>query len=359
MKKVVFITCSPDMWEGFETLYLEHLNDPECIITVIPAIIFEKNEVGEGINPVCHTSGFPDYVSLTTMDCYLFSEEKPDIVYIQNAQDSSSHGMSLHPLLYTGELKKHTKKLVYVPYTVFDETPLTDEYAREEMRGFLVPYGVRNLDGIIVQSKAMKDALIELIAGKKPALIEEWDKKISYENYPRTLLLRILRKEDIVLPEEWPGFIYKETGNDSQATIQDDSSLRKVIMFCNSVSVTLCEDRNAFRKVRSVIDYFKNKDDYCLLWRPHPMLPEILRRLRPYLVSEYEELLEYYKNSGIGILDDSTTPTAAIVLSDMYFGDPCGACELYKVTGKSMLLENMRRKDDDLSALVTFLQGEP
>ncbi len=339
------------MWEGFETLYLEYLNDPECTLTVIPAIIFEKNVNGDGINPVCHTKGFPDYVHITTLDNYDFAKELPDVIYIQNAQDNDNFGISLHPALYTKELKKYTKELVYVPYSVYDEAPLSDAYALSEAKPILIPERIGNVDRVIVQSKAMKDAWIQLIAGSDPALIDLWDKKISYEDYPRTRLIKLLRKEDIAAPDEWlRHMFYAQVPGNKQPPVS-----KKIILYSNAVSVTLCEDRNAFRKMRSVIDYFADRYDLCLLWRPHPELVGILKRLRPYIVSEYEELLEYYKSCDIGILDDSTTPTAAIVLSDMYFGDPCAAAELYKVTEKPMLLENMRRKDDDLSALISFL----
>lgn len=346
MKKVLFITCSPSMWEGFETLYLEHANDPECVISVIPAVIYEKNKDGDGTNPVCETLGYPEYLLLTPLQNYDFEKERPDIVYIQNAQDNDNLGMSLHPSLYTSNLKKYTKELVYVPYTVYDETFLSNSEAIEEMRPVILPPRIKNADRIIVQSENMKNGLIKLLAGEDENLKVEWNKKIEWENFPRVRLLQFLHKEDIVMPDEWAKHALDNNGN-----------AKKIVLYSNSVSVTLSEDRNALNKMKSVIDYFKDNKSYCLMWRPHPKLSEILHRLRPYIADDYDRLVKYFITSDIGILDDSDTPTAAIVLSDLYYGDPCAAAELYKATNKPIAIENMRRDSDDLSALKEFLES--
>ena len=344
MTKVLFIACSPSMWEGFETLYLEHLNDPECVISVIPAIIYEKNKDGDGTNPTCEMDGYPEYLSLISLQDYNFEKERPDITYIQNAQDNDNLGMSLHPSLYTSSLKKYTKKLVYVPYTVYDESFLSDPYALEEMRPVILPPHIGNADQIIVQSENMKNGLIQLLAGDDESLKNTWDKKIEWENFPRTRLLQILHKEDIVMPDEWARHAYDADGNP-----------KKIVLYCNAVSITLCEDRNALNKIKGALDYFKDNNSYCLLWRPHPKLSEILHRLRPYIADDYDKLLNYYITNDIGILDDSDTPTAAIVLSDLYYGDPCGTAELFKTTCKPIAIENMRRSNDDLTALTELL----
>ncbi len=344
MKKVLFIACSPSMWEGFETLYLEHANDPECVITIIPAIIYEKDKNGDGTNPVCETEGYPEYLTLTPLDYYNFEKERPDIIYIQNAQDNDNLGISLHPSLYTSKLKNYTNELIYVPYTVYDETFLDDPYDLEAMRPIILPPHIRNVDRIIVQSENMKAGFIKLLAGDDENLVSEWDKKIEWENFPRTKLLQLLKKEDIMLPDEWARHALDANGNP-----------KKIVLYCNAVSITLVEDRNALNKMRSVIDYFKNNKSYCLLWRPHPKLPEIMHKLRPYLADDYGSLLDYYTSSDIGILDNSDTPTAAIVLSDLYYGDPCGTAELYKAVSKPIAIEDMRRATDDLSALMELL----
>ncbi len=328
MKKIVFIACSPDMWEGFETKYFDHLNDPECTVTVIPAIILTKTADGLGINPVCQTEGYPDYLNITHFKDYDIETENPDIIYIQNAQDNDNLGISLHPDFYTSNLKKFTKELVYIPYNVFEEEGLEDQFDLDAMRHLLVPPRINNIDRVIVQSQYIKDAMLRLIAGKDSVLYESWNNRISWEDYPRVRLLQMLSAEDFTLPEEWNAQIYDENGNK-----------KKTILFCLSVIPMLTQDKIAINYAKHFLEKFKNdnaRENTCLIFRPHPQMLGILKRLRPYIADDYENLLDFYKKNDLGILDDNISPAPSIILSDSYIGYSCGTSALYKTTGKPM-----------------------
>jgi hypothetical protein len=56
--------------------------------------------------------------------------------------------------------------------------------------------------------------------------------------------------------------------------------------------------------------------------------------LRPGLVNEYNNLISFYRDNHVGILDEHPSPTPAIIMSDEYIGDACGIMELYRTTGK-------------------------
>ena len=89
------------------------------------------------------------------------------------------------------------------------------------------------------------------------------------------------------------------------------------------------------------LDIFKsNSDDIVLIWRPHPMLKEIASSLRPEVTSDFQALIDEYLNAGFGILDDSLDPTTAIAISDAYYGDTGSVMELFKATGRPIMIEN-------------------
>ncbi|MCR5089519.1 MAG: hypothetical protein K6C08_08415, partial [Oscillospiraceae bacterium] len=102
------------------------------------------------------------------------------------------------------------------------------------------------------------------------------------------------------------------------------------------------EDDRMLDKIRRVFDVFKeNAEDVALLWRPHPLIEATLTSMRPQLWEEYKAMVEEYKVSGWGIYDDSPELDRAIAVSDAYYGDPSSVVQLYKETGKPIMIQNV------------------
>ena len=62
--------------------------------------------------------------------------------------------------------------------------------------------------------------------------------------------------------------------------------------------------------------------------------------MRPDLYQEYMEIAEKYCEENWGIYDETADIDRAIVLSDAYYGDMSSVVELYKVTGKPIMIQN-------------------
>ena len=62
--------------------------------------------------------------------------------------------------------------------------------------------------------------------------------------------------------------------------------------------------------------------------------------MRPALWDRYNSITEKYKSDGWGIYDDSADLDRAIVLSDAYYGDQSSVVQLYKSTGKPIMIQN-------------------
>lgn len=63
--------------------------------------------------------------------------------------------------------------------------------------------------------------------------------------------------------------------------------------------------------------------------------------MRPELLEQYQEIVREYKAGDWGIYDDTPDLHRAIALSDAYYGDQSSLVELYQVTGKPIMLQDV------------------
>lgn len=59
-------------------------------------------------------------------------------------------------------------------------------------------------------------------------------------------------------------------------------------------------------------------------------------------MEEYDEIVERYREEGWGIYDDTADMYRAITVSDAYYGDNSSVVELYKQTGKPIMIQNVK-----------------
>jgi hypothetical protein len=338
IKEVVFLPCSPELWDGFDALYKALANMPDHNVNVIPIPWFDKKSDGEldTSNPHFDTTAYPRYVKLTAFDKYDFAGEHPDIIYIQNAYDSSNLGGSVHPAFYAENLKNYTNELVYIPHFVLDETNIAKANQRHKLWDYLNIPGINSIDRIIVQSENLKLAILYLYAGEEESEYKKMlDAKISFEGFPRTAAVRNVVAESSQkfvpeIPESWKRFIFRENG-----------TKKKVILYSNSIQSLLDKDFRLVSKIKRSLEIFKaNSNDIALIWRPHALFGEVADSLRPETVAEFSLVVDEYKAAAFGIMDNSPDPTTAIALSDAYYGDPGSVMELFKVTGRPIMIEN-------------------
>ena len=337
-KEVVFLPCSPELWDGFDALYRELSEMPEYNVSVIPIPWFDKKPSGDldTANPHFDTATYPSHVKLTAFDKYDFAGTHPDIIYIQNAYDSSNLGGSVHPAFYADNLKNYTDELVYIPHFVLDETIANNKGQRHKLLDFLSVPNIDSINKIIIQSEGLKLAMLCLFAGEEESEYKKkLDEKISFEAFPRITAIKNTVDEQgssntHEIPDSWKPFILKA-----------DGTRKKVILYSNSVQALLDQSNRLPQKIKSSLEIFRsNSDDIALIWRPHPLLEEIASSLRPETASDFQALIDEYLNAGFGILDDSLDPTTAIAISDAYYGDTGSVMELFKATGRPIMIEN-------------------
>lgn len=121
-----------------------------------------------------------------------------------------------------------------------------------------------------------------------------------------------------------------------------DKSWKKIILYNTAVAALLIYGEKWVDKIESVLAVFKrHQDEIALLWRPHPLTESTMKAMRPELLQKYITLKKQYLAQGWGIYDDTADVDRAVVLSDAYYGDGSSLVQLYKQTGKPIMMQNV------------------
>lgn len=334
-KEVVFLPYKASMWDSLESVWKRADADENTDAYVIPIPYFDKNPDGTFRSGHYEGDQYPDDVPVTDYRAYDFAERRPDEIYIHNGYDSYNIVTSVHPFFYSDNLKKFTDCLVYIPYFVLAEPDPENVDAVKNIGGFCTIPAVFHADRVIVQSEAMKrvyiKALMNATEEHSDAARRYWDSKIVGTGSPKLEKLAGARKEDVKIPEDWLDMISRE-----------DGTPKKIIFYNNSISALLAHNEDMLSKMQSVFSVFKKyRDEVTLLWRPHPLIENTLTSMRPQLWEAYKAIRDQYLAEGWGIYDDTPDVDRAVILSDAYYGDPSSVVEMYKLTGKPIMIQNV------------------
>lgn len=345
--EVVFFSYKASMWDSLESIYQAAKADPNCDAYCVPIPYYTLNpdrSFGEmhfegNVRPDGMPIEYPKGIEITDWQEYDFEERRPDVVYIHNGYDNWNLVTSVHPRFYSENLKKYTDRLVYIPYFVLDEIDPDNEQAVEAMKHFCFMPGIINADKVIVQSEDMKKIYVNeyLKAAKEHGLQgkhlnrEYLEQKFLGLGSPKYDRVCATKKEDLCIPQEWMHVIEKA-----------DRSWKKIILYNTGIAALLTHNEKWVDKIENVLRIFKkNQDEIALLWRPHPLIENTMKSMRPEVLLKYMMLKEQYLEEGWGIYDDTSDVDRAVVLSDAYYGDGSSVVQLYKQTGKPIMIQNV------------------
>lgn len=333
--EVVFLPYKASMWDSLESVWKAADADENTDVYVIPIPYFDKNPDGTFREEYYEGDQYPHYVPVTKYDEYDFEARRPDVIYIHNGYDDCNIVTSVHPYFYSGNLKKFTDCLVYIPYFVLAEPEPGNKDMIEHIGHFCTIPAVFHADRVIVQSEAMKKVYIEELVNAtndySDAAKKYWDNKIEGTGSPKFDKVMNTKREDVEIPEEWMHIIDKP-----------DGAPKKIIFYNNSISALLQYNEKMITKMKWIFEIFKeNSDEIALLWRPHPLIESTLKSMRPQLWGQYKAVRDRYLAEGWGIYDDTADIDRAIVVSDAYYGDPSSVVRMYQLTGKPIMLQNV------------------
>lgn len=197
--EAVFLPYKASMWDSLESVWMAADADENCDAYVIPIPYFDKNPDGSFREMHYEADQYPDYVPVTRYDTFDFEAHRPDMIYIHNAYDDCNLVTSVHPFFYSGNLKKFTDKLVYIPYFVLEEIKPDDNRVKNIKHFCTVP-GVFNADKVIVQSEDMKqiyiNTIMENIGDKSENVRKYWNDKILGLGSPKIDKVLNTKRED-------------------------------------------------------------------------------------------------------------------------------------------------------------------
>lgn len=335
-KEIAFMPYKASMWDSLESVYLAAREDENCEVYVVPIPYFDRKAdktLGE-----MHYEGeeYPANISITNWEKYNFEERLPDVIYIHNAYDDSNLVTCVHPRFFSGNLKKYTEKLVYIPYFVLEEIDPNDQVKINAMKHFCFLPGIVNADRVILQSENMRQIYMNEYAKVVEAAGGTIDRKQLEEKFlgtgsPKFDKIMNTKKEDLDIPEEWLYIIKKP-----------DGSWKKIIFYNTSVTALLQYNEKMLDKMRYVFNVFKqHQNEVALLWRPHPLIKTTIESMRPQLWAEYSKIVDQYKEEGWGIYDDSSDVDRVVILCDAYYGDQSSVVQLVEKAEKPALLQDI------------------
>ena len=325
-KEIVFLPYQASMWDSFESLWKKLKDDENNDVYVVPIPYFDKNE--DGSFGAMHYEGdkYPANVPIVSYEEYDIANRQPDVIYIHNPYDNFNKVTSVHPAFYAKELRKYTDKLVYIPYFVAINGNVD--------RNFCTTPGVFYSHEVIVQSEFTKSIYIEELQKYENenncvGLFGDLNEKIIVGGSPKFDKVRASRLEDFEIPKSWNSFIYN-----------DDGKRRKVVLYNTTIASMLVDTPKMLDKMEDVFRIFHNSPDVVILWRPHPTLKATINSMRKDCYDRYVAIEERFIKERIGIYDDTPDMYLAITLSDAYYGDWSSLVELYKQTGKPIMIQN-------------------
>ena len=138
-------------------------------------------------------------------------------------------------------------------------------------------------------------------------------------------------KDDLYIPEAWLRVITKP-----------DQSFKKIILYNTGIAALLVHNEKWVDKIENALKIFRdNQGEVALLWRPHPLIESTMKSMRPAVFQKYMRLKEQYIEEGWGIYDETADLDRAVVLSDAYYGDNSSVVQLYRQTGKPVMIQDV------------------
>ena len=331
-KEIFFLPYKASMWDSLESVWRAAADDVEhCIAYVMPipyADLTPEHTVAEWHY---EKEMFPKDVPTVNWEDVDLQEIHPDAIFIHNPYDNYNRVTSVESRYYSPKLKECTDMLVYIPYYILGKIDLNNAKIMEWVSGFALCSSVLNADVTIVQSEVVRQAYVKSLTQYTDQKDEEfWKKRILGIGSPKIDKVMCVKREDYVLPKKWRTRIKGKT----------------VVLYNTSLGdFLLSDEEKALNKWKITIKKFSERSDVILWWRPHPLMKATIDSMRPQISRKYDELINDYKESSIGIYDDSAELDRAIVWSDAYYGDRGSVLHLYEKTGKPMLIQDYSTED--------------
>jgi hypothetical protein len=324
--EVAFFPYSKTMSDCLRPIYEAAKADPVCKPLWIPIPYYSLYP--DGRKKAVYLDEYDD-IECVDWRAYDLAKRRPDIVFIHNIYDANNHITQVHEKFYTYNLKPFTDCLVFVPYGLpcwFIRDVTKFDLSSHDPEDFaILPHFC--LDLLVCANESYRDSIVK-----------EWDivfetfehitkPPIFYDRFvalgtPKMDEIFNLDKKIFKIPDCWYDKIYR-TENDKKTTILLNTTLK----FMGDMDVY-------FNRLSIIYDFFKNNEDYVLLWRPHPHTLKTVDAMQSQFSERFNEIYKKFEDSANVIIDTTDDFHLSFQVSDGYYGDESSLIYLYLATGK-------------------------
>ena len=311
-KEIVFLPWKADAWETMKGAWRAACEDPNADVFVIPVPYYKKKAYNIREELRYEGDSFPEEVMVTRYEDYDIAKRCPDEIVIQNPYDGCSYTSTVHPFFYAENLRKYTDRLVYIPWFETDEVEAGDGRAEKSMAHYVSVPGVVYADIVYLPTERKRKTYADFLtrwAGEKTRPL--WEEKLQKNPW----------KRENGIPE-----------NDG----------RKRILYFTSISRMLEYKETMLEKLHRVFDIFSaNKDRVELVWRPDPLIGEVLPERFPGLWEKFCALKQQFCEDAVGILDEGPEPSGPAETAAAFYGDPCCLIQRFRERKLPVMLEDV------------------
>ena len=317
--QVIFMPYKADMWTSFESIWQAAKNDDECDVKVIPIPYYDITDPGN-IKKYYEIARFSQDIEMESYLDYDLEENHPDIIFIHNPYDEYNNLTRVPQQYFSYNLRQNAGMLVYSPYFTIGTFNNKQDFM------FTMP-GVLNADYILAQSDRVKNIFTRFGIDER--------KVLSFGS-PKIDEIILNEKKEYGIKEEW-----KEKIRGRKVFLLNThlSYFPKALEYQGSMN------NYAVKFHQEIMDTFLNNEKCALIWRPHPLLKNMLQGRYPECL-EFINLFENrVRESNNGIIDDTGDYYYAFHCSDALISTWSSLVNEYMVTGKPILI--MQKKMDD------------
>lgn len=319
--EIVFLPYKASMWDAFESIWLIAKEDKNCECYVIPIPYYDKGDNSALGRRYYEGDKFPPYVPIVNYSDYNIEERQPDIIYIHNPYDQYNSLTSVSPEYYSDRLRKNTRCLVYSPYFVYGtyQPHINDIH-------YLNSASIYS-NMIVTQSEITKQIYKNYGFNKE---------KVIATGLPKIDYVVNMKKSNIELPEEWKGKVYTD---------------RKVLLFNMHLSYYLKAHTKmkeggktnfALNRLEEMLPRILNNDKYSLIWRPHPLMKQMIVSRLGFYPKELEDIEEEIKNSNNAVIDMNADYRYGFYFADAMISTYSSMITLFSVLGKPIYIYQTR-----------------
>lgn len=301
--EILFLPYKADMFDSMESVVRCAMKDARCHVTLMPVPYYERGQERCSDVLIYEGNRFPSDLPVTNYQTYSLEEMRPDMIVIHNPYDENNFVTQVDPRFFSSKLVQYTDKLVYIPYYLSIDAIQPNIISQP---------GVVNAWRIFVENEERRRQYLEIM--KFPP------ERVAALGSPKTDAIANL--EQYPIPAAW----------------KKAFAAKKVFLLNVSLAFILHDTNLILEQLEGLAAMFEQTPGIAVLYRPHPLLRQTLRSMRPDFLERYDAFTGRLSRLSNAAIDTSPDFHASLAASHAYIGSNSSIVPLYALTQKPLYL---------------------